>query len=304
VILDGLSLKSITHERGTAILLSGKARKELEFLFQNLSYLRATRHRPSRTYPAGSGIRPARKMSGADSPQEIGYAGERAAGVLHRRAGESVQYAKLPNIPNTIEEARRQQGERASLVSGSLLAAVSAWLHRLELADSLRTDLSGDDTDRLEILVTLPGQSERNWVEIGFGTSQVVPILTAGLLQGPGSVFIVDLPEAHLHPRPQADLADFFCSLALSGRFSLVETHSEMFFHRLRLRAEMDDDLRDKISVYFIDKPVDGLCCQPRRVGLGLDEQLRWPVGFLQEAWEAEGQIEAVRQSKKESTRK
>jgi len=142
-------------------------------------------------------------------------------------------------------------------------------------------------------------------VEVGFGNSQVLPVLTAGLLQPEGSLFVVDLPEAHLHPRPQADLADFFCSLALSGRFSLVETHSEIFFDRLRLRAEMDDDLKNKIAVYFIDKPGDdGLCRQLRPVGLGLDEQFEWPAGFFQEALLNEEQIEAVRQSKRQTTRK
>jgi predicted ATPase len=187
------------------------------------------------------------------------------------------------------------------LVSDTLVESVRVWLQQLRLADSLKSDFSKRDRERLEILVTLAGQEEHNLVEIGFGTSQVLPILIAGLLQPPGSLFIVDLPEAHLHPRPQSDLADFFCSLALSDRFSMVETHSEMFFHRLRLRAEMDDVLKEKIAVYFVDEPKNGFCCQPRLVGLGFDEQLRWPVGFLQEAWESESQIAAVRQAKASS---
>jgi predicted ATPase len=93
-------------------------------------------------------------------------------------------------------------------------------------------------------------------------------------------------------------LADFFCSLALSNRFSLVETHSEMFFHRLRLRAEMDEKLARSIAVYFIDKPKGGYCCNPRNVELSLDKQFTWPVGFFQEAWETESQIEIVRRAR------
>ena len=293
VSLDGLLLRSITHEGGTSRLLSGRAMGELEFLFQNLTYLRPTRARPLRTYPAGSSRRFAagRALTTPDSPQEIGYSGESSAAVLHRRAEEPVHYAGLPNIPNLGEKWEISAGKSAGLVSDTLVGSVRAWLQRLRLADSLRTFSEGN-SERIEVLVTLAGQSEHNIVEIGFGTSQVLPILIAGLLQPSGSVFIVDLPEAHLHPRPQADLADFFCSLALSNRFSLVETHSEMFFHRLRLRVEMDEVLKEKIAVYFIDEPKEGLCCQPRRVGLGYDEQLSWPVGFLQEAWETESQIE------------
>jgi AAA ATPase domain/AAA domain, putative AbiEii toxin, Type IV TA system len=306
VILDGLLLKSITHERGTPRLLSGKARDELGFLLQNLTYLRAARRRPSRTYQASLSGQAERErpLRNSESPQEIGYAGERCAALLHQRGEESVDYAELPRIPNTLEEAKQQRGQAAKLASGTLLASTAMWLKRLRLANELRTESSNKAPGRIEVLLRLPNQREHNMVEIGFGTSQVLPILVAGLLQAPGSLLIVDLPEAHLHPRPQSDLADFFCSLALSGRFSLIETHSEMFFHRLRLRAEMDDVLKDNIAVYFIDEPKNGSCCEPRRVGLDLDEQPHWPVGFLQEAWETEAQIEAVRQSKALAIRK
>jgi predicted ATPase len=289
VILDGLLLKSITHFGGTTFLLSGKAREELDLLLRNLAYLGPSRRRPLRTSP--------RRPAGSSySPNEIGYSGERIASVLNGRAKESVRYAKLPRIPNTLAEAQENQNEKPTLARDTLQRSVVEWLQVLGLGTSLRSEPC--ESGELEILVTVPNQQERNLADIGFGTSQILPILTAGLLQPPGSLYIVDLPEAHLHPRPQAELADFFCSLALSDRLSLVETHSEMFFHRLRLRGEMDDELKDKIAVYFIDEPLDGLCHPPRRVGLGLDDQLRWPKGFLQEAWEIEAQIAAVRQPK------
>lgn len=296
--LNGLVLDSITHQKGTAMVLSQPARQEIALLFENLAYLRANRRRPSRTYPLLSTTRD------PNSPQEIGYAGEWTASVIHKYAQESVRYIRLPSIPDTVEQARLHRSERASPVSDSLVNSIAEWLQRLGLATSLQAISSNSHKGHLEIILGMPDQRERNLIEIGLGTSQVLPVLTAGLLQPRESLYIVDLPEAHLHPRPQAQLADFFCSLALSDRFSMVETHSEMFFHRLRLRAEMDDELKNKIAVYFIDQPVDGLCCQPRRVGLGLEDQFRWPAGFLQEAWEVEGQIAAVRQSKKQSIQK
>jgi len=55
----------------------------------------------------------------------------------------------------------------------------------------------------------------------------------------------------------------------------------------------------DKIAVYFIDRPVDGLCCKPRLVNLGYEGELQWPEGFLQEAWETESQINAVREAQR-----
>jgi predicted ATPase len=145
--------------------------------------------------------------------------------------------------------------------------------------------------------VTLDGTGRHDITEIGFGVSQIVPVIVAGLLQPIGSWYAVDLPEAHLHPRPQAAIADFFCSLALSGRSMLVETHSEMFVHRLRLRAAMNPSLMDRIAVYFIDRPTSKGCASPRSVGLSFEEELTWPEGFLQEAWETETQISAIREA-------
>lgn len=294
--LNGLLLDSITHHGGTS-MAPGPARQDIASLFQNLTYLRANRRRPSRTYPLLTATRD------PNSPQEIGYAGEWTASVIHKFAGEPARYARLPSVPNTVEQAKASQSERASPHSDTLLACIADWLQLLGLATSLRAKSSDAYAGHLEVLLSMTDQPERNLIEIGFGTSQVLPILTAGLLQPPDSLYIVDLPEAHLHPRPQARLADFFCSLALSNRFSLVETHSQMFFDRLRLRAEMDEELKSKIAVYFIDEPVEGLCRPTRQVGLGLDDQPKWPVGFLQEAWENEEQIEATRQSKKPSAK-
>jgi len=287
VILDGLVLKAATHKSGTASLLSGTSQTELGSFLGNLSYLRATRRRPSRTYENRIG-----------KPQPIGYEGEWTATLLNKQGLDPVTYANLPRIPETVEEAQRLIGTTLARETGTLIGAVQTWLKRLGLATALSSKPVDEDPDRLEILAALEDQKAHNLTEIGFGVSQVLPILTAGLLQRENSLFIVDLPEAHLHPRPQSDLADFFCSLALSNRFSLVETHSEMFFHRLRLRAEMDENLARSIAVYFIDRPRNGLCCDPREVELGVEKQYTWPVGFLQEAWEIESQIELVRQAK------
>jgi hypothetical protein len=79
----------------------------------------------------------------------------------------------------------------------------------------------------------------------------------------------------------------------------MVETHSEMFFQRLRLRAAMDPELMDRIAVYFIDAPAEnGTCNPPRRIGLSFEDEIKWPAGFLSEAMETEIQIRSVWQAR------
>ena len=287
VTLDGLRVLGVENVTGGRTLL-GTARDSLKSLLENLTYLRATRERPSRGY-----------RDELVKPQPIGYSGEKAPSILFRDGSKPlpVAYVEPPVIPNTIGEAQKSDSEWKEK-KGTLREALNYWLVRLDVAEDVEIIQSPVDK-KLQMRVTPKGQSSHDITEIGFGVSQVIPVLVAGLLQPKDSLFIVDLPEAHLHPRPQGAIADFFCSLALTGRSCLVETHSEMFFHRLRLRAAMDPSLMDKIAVYFIDPPSDGFCNPPRLVGLGFEDELRWPAGFLQEAYETEMQINVARHVRK-----
>lgn len=290
VQLDALIVETVAPKGGSEVTLRNVARKDIRFLLENLTYLRATRQRPIRSY-----------KNETARPQAVGYAGECAAGVLNQCGQQEVYFALPPGIPNTVEEAKHLIEMKWAEKRESLQIAVGEWLDRLGLAKSIESVPLSEGDPRLQIRVTLENQSSHDMSEVGFGVSQLIPVLTAGLMQAAGSLFIVDLPEAHLHPLPQAKLADFFCSLALSGRCVLVETHSEMFFHRLRLRAEMNSELEEKIQVYFIDPPRQGACSEPQPIGLRGNDEPRWPPDFLQEAWETEDCIEVVRQARREA---
>jgi predicted ATPase len=78
--------------------------------------------------------------------------------------------------------------------------------------------------------------SEANVADVGYGISQVLPVIVQGLLMRPGSVYMVQQPELHLHPDAQAGLADFFLYLAANGIRVVIETHSEYLLIRIRRR--------------------------------------------------------------------
>ena len=285
VIVLGLIVKAIQHVSGTPRILSGAASDDLKSLLENLVYLRANRKRPLRGYQQDLG------------PQQlIGYSGEWTPSILHKEKLKEVTYREPPSIPISVDKAGAVEAEWRPKRE-SLSAAINSWLSRLRLASGAETVPPSVADASVKLRVKLDGQEPHDITEIGFGVSQVIPVLVAGLLQPEDSLFIVDLPEAHLHPRPQGAIADFFCSLALSGRYALVETHSEMFFHQLRLRAAMTPRLLENIAVYFIDQPKDGACSHPRPVGLGQGDDFDWPEGFLQEGWETETQINTVREA-------
>jgi predicted ATPase len=139
------------------------------------------------------------------------------------------------------------------------------------------------------------GSVARPLTDVGFGISQILPILVRGLTLEDNGLLVVEQPEAQLHPKPQAGLADFFCSMVKCKKNVLVETHSEVFFHQLRLLAAMDAKLANSIAVYFIDEPKNGNCCDPQHISLMAGNELRWPKGFLPDGIRVEMAIRDAR---------
>ena len=95
-------------------------------------------------------------------------------------------------------------------------------------------------SDPFQILFKVSGASA-NLMDIGYGVSQVLPILVDVLTRERENLFLMQQPEVHLHPRAQAELGSFLGHIASreKKRF-VVETHSDYLIDRICL------DIRDK----------------------------------------------------------
>jgi predicted ATPase len=88
--------------------------------------------------------------------------------------------------------------------------------------------------DPFQIQVKVGGQPF-NLIDVGYGVSQVLPILVDCTLAPERSTFLVQQPEVHLHPRAQAELGTFFAALAAGQKKTfIIETHSDYLIDRLR----------------------------------------------------------------------
>jgi len=118
-----------------------------------------------------------------------------------------------------------------------LRTAISYWLKRLGLARAIDVKNLARRSNIFEILISgAGGVPTANFADVGFGISQVLPVLVQGFLVRKGGTFIVQQPELHLHPDAQAELGDFFLYLASQGINCIVETHSEYILVRFRRR--------------------------------------------------------------------
>jgi hypothetical protein len=181
----------------------------------------------------------------------------------------------------------------------SLHGALAFWISHLKLAKSLRVKDLTHRQNLFEVDVKGAGsRAESNLSDVGFGVSQVLPVLVQGLLMRRGGIYLVQQPEIHLHPDAQAGLADFFIYLACHGVITVVETHSEHLLLRLRRRlAEGGTPLvaapRSKEQVRPLSvEDVAVLYTGPERSGatvkqLDLGESFQFenlPTGFMSQA--------------------
>ncbi len=231
-------------------------------LGDNLRYLGPLREEPQRAY----------LHSGSPYP-EIGKRGEYAAQMLWLEKDDKVQY--LPGLDQEPSEF-------------TLLDAVGDVFRQLGIIEPI--DVKSEKGIMYQILFGLIGSKDKKQVtiaDVGFGVSQLLPIVVMGLRSPETSLLLFEQPEIHLHPKLQANLADFFLTLALSRKRLLVETHSDHFINRLRRRIAEDatDKLKEKISILFVRPPHDGqgASIEPLQVDrYGVIEN--WPPEFLPES--------------------
>lgn len=121
--------------------------------------------------------------------------------------------------------------------------------------------------------------------DVGFGISQVLPVLVQAYLSPKQSITIIEQPEIHLHPKMQAWLTDALISIAMNeDKKFIIETHSEALIRRVRLRVVDPDNkiTKDDISIYHVEKDSQkGSSSRLTRVDMNDSGDVTWPVGFM-----------------------
>lgn len=96
-------------------------------------------------------------------------------------------------------------------------------------------------------------------MDVGFGVSQVLPMLVLAFFVPQGTTIIAEQPEIHLHPRSQVGLAELMAVVARERRVQfLVETHSEHLFRRLQTLIAEKKLTAEFCRLYFVDKGSNG----------------------------------------------
>ena len=208
------------------------------------------------------------------------------AEILARRGdfGANAEYAwnylnDRQNAPLPNDDPRR-----ADSAGRRLIDVVDHWLQNVSPGAHLQLR-AVFDADSVIAGFTFDGKGDaatRRYraTNVGFGLSYVLPVVL-GLLASPGTLCLVENPEAHLHPRGQTKLAELAVRAARAGVQVFVETHSDHFIDGVRLAVRDGLIAPDETAFHYFERQGDGRV-DVSSPTVDADGRLSyWPAGFF-----------------------
>ncbi|MEH2423102.1 MAG: DUF3696 domain-containing protein [Nostoc sp.] len=234
----------------------------LQTILSSYSYIGPLREEPSRRYIY------------EDEITEIGVKGENAAYIYLIDQDKTVFNHYFYDQKANLFKPKKEL---------TLSAAVQEWLDLMNIK-GLKSELINEIV-YLNLNSSSASKTRVSIADVGFGVSQIFPIILEGLRMPHRNTLLLEQPEIHLHPNLQMQLADYFIALAKSGKKVMVETHSDHIINRLVRRIVEDETgvLKALIGIYFISATDSGSVCEE----ICIDENFgvtNWPVDFFDQA--------------------
>lgn len=166
-----------------------------------------------------------------------------------------------------------------------LLESVNDWLKRLEVpysvaVDRLVSQKSGVERGYSFDLTDTRSGVEVSLVDVGYGVSQVLPIITE-CVGSTRDVICIEQPELHLHPRLAGNLAELLVETVARGNQVIAETHSENILLRVQRLVRQGAIQPHDVAIIYVDNGPSGASARRLRMdsrGGLLDP---WPTGFF-----------------------
>jgi len=204
----------------------------------------------------------------------LGWRGEYAANYLAEFSSTQIPVPQL-KYPSSSGLTLKEQ--------------LNAWLGeirpgtRIDVTDNLDMSLVGL---RYQFLGGRDAGNKFRPTNVGFGLSFLLPVLVAVLSSKPGGLLILENPEAHLHPRGQAEIGKLLAIAAANGMQIIVETHSDHILNGVRVAVKKQLIPPEQIKLlYFhgevIDDQFKHYIQNPKIDPKGRIDQ--WPDGFFDE---------------------
>ncbi len=236
--------------------------------FDQLHYLGPLREHPRRDY-----------LWARSRPVDVGAKGERTVDAII-----------------AAQAAGEKQNLRWKGTYKPFAEVIAHWLRELGVIEQFRVVEIAPGSSRWQVKVKAHANaSEVMLTDVGFGVSQVLPVITLLHYVPKGSTVLLEQPEIHLHPLAQAQLADVIVNVALHRKVQVVlESHSEQLLLRLQRRVAEERIKADEVALYFCD--TQGRASKLERLELDLFGHIgNWPNKFMGDAFGEAASAESAR---------
>ena len=117
--------------------------------------------------------------------------------------------------------------------------------------DVRKLGASSSDPFQLQIKVRGP---KVNIIDVGYGVNQLLPILVHMLTDQGNTVFLMQQPEVHLHPKAQAEFSSLMVGLVeQNGNEFIIETHSDAMINRARIEIMRGKIAPQDVSLIYLE---------------------------------------------------
>ena len=209
-----------------------------------------------------------------------------------------VKYVDKTNLPNFLHVGSRgeytinilantiQNNEKVNDIlyrgndAESVIQQTAEWLGYI--LEGAKIDIKGREKESSVLYMLLSNRNDSHRYKpanVGFGYSYILPLIVTGLIAKPGETIIIENPEAHLHPRAQSKIAEFFAKIASCGVQVFIESHSEHILNGLRIGA-LNPEIAinyDELAIHYFDESFDS-----EKLTMDKNGKIpNWPNGFF-----------------------
>lgn len=227
-------------------------------LFKSIYYVGPLRDHPERFY----------QFSG-EIPPDVGEKGKTAINAL------------LAARDRKISRGYKMKAE-------SFDELIARWLREMELIQEFKVVPIGKGRKEYEVRVKPQKDSPEVLItDVGFGVSQILPVLVQCFYVIPNSILFFEQPEIHLHPSVQSHLGDLFIEAIHSREKGanrntqiVVESHSEHLIRRIQRRIADESIKPEEVAIYFISQSKGKAKLEELQIDL-YGNITNWPSNFF-----------------------
>lgn len=241
----------------------------------NFHYLQAERIGP----------RPFNEMSDYQVRQlgQLGIKGEYAAHFLAINGRKVIPNSSLSH-PEVKLKTQREK-EQSTAKSMDLIDQVEAWMGEISPGTRLKIDAKSD-VDLMSFQYSYGDSNPYRATNVGFGISYTLPIIVAALASTPGTIILIENPEAHLHPKGQVKMGELLALAASGGVQVVIETHSDHVLNGIRLAVHGGKLDPKDVRLHYFQRQNKEEQAVTEVISPKIDRNGRidrWPDGFFDE---------------------